>query len=435
MDINVEVKEGLERRMTVVLPADQVEQQVERRLRSLAKNARLDGFRPGKAPYKLIRQRYSDQVTQEVMEQVMQSTFGEALVKEKIRPAGMPTIESREIIPDKGFTYTMSFEVYPEIQVKGLDNFTVEQPVVEITDDDVDQMVQTLREQRKTFHVIDREAQADDRVTIDFTGQIDGEAFEGGSGEKAPVVLGAGRLLKEFDEQLLGLKAGDEKTVDITFPEDYTSKEVAGKSASFAVKVHMVEEPRLPDLDEKLFEAFGIKEGGEESFRSEIRENMERELEHALRGYTKQQVMEKLLADNPVELPTSMVQEEIHRMRHQAAHDLMGSHKHADDHERLPDALFEDTARRRVALGILVAGIVKDKEIKLDQNLVRESIRKQVSSYEDPKQVEKLYLERDDLRQGVEALVLEDQAVDALLADASLTDKPMGFFELVKGQA
>ena len=431
MEVKVEVTQGLERRMTVTLPDSGIDTQVEKRLNRIAKTARMEGFRPGKVPRKIIQQRYKDQVTAEVMSDVVQSSYGEALSKEDIQPASGPTLQSQDIKDDNAFEYAVTFEVYPEIELKGLDKIEVEKPVVEIVEDDIDKMILTLRQQRVSWETVDRESQKDDRIIVDFDGSIDGENFDGGSTKGMPIVLGSGTMLSDFEDNLIGLKAGAEKTFTIEFPKDYHAEKIAGKQAEFNVKVNSVSAPVLPQVDDEFAKAFGV-EGGVEKLREEVRDNMQRELDQAVRVQIKNQVMEGLLSQNEVDVPNALVDEEIQRLREASLRDMkrVGDMKMPD----LPMAAFEDEARRRVALGLLVAEIVKAHEIKPDAGKLDQEIKNIAATYEQPAAVEQAYRDKPELRQSVEAAVVENQVVETLLEQVKVKDVEKNFYDVVQSR-
>ncbi|MCW8963716.1 MAG: trigger factor [Gammaproteobacteria bacterium] len=432
MEVTVEVTQGLERRMTVSIPDNDVESQVEKRLRSIAKTARMEGFRPGKVPFKLIAKQYRGQVTDEVMGDLVQSTFGEALSKESLQPAGGPTLESRDLKDDNVFEYAVTFEVYPEIEIQNVDKIKVERPAVEIADEDIDKMIDTLRQQQVTWNEVDRASQKDDRVIVGFDGKIDDESFDGGATEGMPVVLGAGTMLSDFEDNLLGMKAGDEKTFDVAFPDDYHGAAVAGKTAQFTAKVDSVSEPVLPELDDEFVKAFGVDEGGIEKLRSDIRENMQRELDNAVRTKVKNQIMDGLLEQNEFDVPNAMVDEEIERLRQSTKEDMKrnGHNQELD----LPGSMFEEQARRRIKLGLMVAELVKTNDIKPDKDKIDEEIKAVAATYEQSEAVEQAYRAKPELMQGIEAVVIENQVVDMLLDQVDLNDVEKGFYDVVQSR-
>lgn len=432
MEVTVEVTQGLERRMTVTIPDNDIESQVEKRLRSIAKTARMEGFRPGKVPYKMIARQYRGQVTAEIMGDLVQSTFGEALGKQSLSPASGPTLQSQDLKDGNVFEYSVTFEVYPEIEIQGLEKIKVERPKVEISDADVDRMIDTLRKQRTTWNEVDRASQKDDRVMISFDGKIDGESFEGGATEGMPVVLGAGSMLSEFEDNLLGVKAGEEKVFNVSFPEDYHGAAVAGKTAEFTVKVDSISEPVLPEVDDEFAKSFGVENGDVEQLRVDIRDNMQRELDSAVSSGVKNQIMDGLLENNKFDLPNAMVDEEIERLRQATMEDMKrsGSQNLPD----MPASIFEDQARRRISLGLMVGEIVKSNDIKMDQEKFDEEIRAIASTYEQSDAVERAYRDKPELRQGIEAVVIENQVVDYLLDEVDVTDVEKGFYDVVQSR-
>ena len=366
------------------------------------------------------------------MGDVVQSTFGQALKQESLSPASGPTLQSQDIKDGNVFEYSVTFEVYPEIEIQGLDKIEVERPKVEITDADVDRMIETLRKQRTTWNEVDRESQNDDRLVISFDGRIDGEDFEGGSTKGMPLVLGTGSMLSDFEDNLVGVKAGEEKVFNVTFPDDYHGEAVAGKTAEFTVKVDSVSEPVLPEIDDEFAKSYGVDEGGVEQLRADIRDNMQRELDSAINGQVKNQIMEGLLANNKFDIPAAMVDEEIERLREATMEDMKRS-----GNANLPDmpaSIFEDQARRRISLGLMVAEIVKANEIKLDEQKLDEEIKAIASTYEQPDAVERAYREKPELRQGIEAVVIENQVVDYLTDQVKLNDIEKGFYDVVQSR-
>jgi len=428
MQVEVTSK-GLERRLTVALPAEQYDKEIVNRLKSLSQRVRVDGFRAGKVPLKVVEQRWGGSVRQEVREELANSSFYEAISKEKLRPVGMPHFEFQAEEPGAGLKYTAVFEVYPEFEIQMPTEFKVEKPSASISDADIDKMVENLRKQRQTWETVSRGAQEGDRVVMDFTGTLDGKEFPGNSAKEYAVVLGSGTLLGEFDSNLLGLKAGDEKGFDIQFPKDYHAQDLAGKLVHFDVKVHDVAEGKLPDLNEAFFKSYGVKEGGMEAFRAEIKATMQRELDQAIKERVKVQVMTALMAANPIEVPKALIDEEIVRIKEQG--DNLGPS--AGGVEQTGEAL-EERARQRVALGLILAEIIKKNQFKADPEKVRVAVNALAASYESPDEVVAWYYARKERLGNVEALVLEDQAAEWLTTQAEVQDKPASFEELVNSR-
>lgn len=428
MQVSVESTSALERRMTVDVPAERIETEVTKRLQRTARQAKVPGFRPGKVPMKIIRQRYEADARQDVLGEVIQQTFYEAVVAEKLNPAGQPAIEPKVFEKDKNLEYVATFEVYPEFEVTGLENIEVERLQAEVTDADIDNMLDVLRKQNTRYVAVERAAAKDDQVNIDFVGRIDGEVFAGGSAEGVPVVLGSGNMIPGFEEALEGAVAGEERVITPTFPENYQNEELAGKQAEFTVKINAVEEPGLPELDEEFFTLFGMGEGGLEGFRSEVGKNMERELKQALTNKLKTQVMDGLLAQNAIDVPQALVENENYRLRAQAVQQFGGQM----NAEQLPAEMFDEQAKRRVSLGLLVAQMVKQFDIKADEDRVRSTVEETASAYQEPQQVIDWYYKNEQQLEDVRALVLEEQVVETVLAKAKVTDKAVSYEEAVK---
>lgn len=428
MQVSVESTGTLERRMKVQLPADQVDQEIDSRLKSIARSARIDGFRPGKVPMRVVQQRFGRQVEAEVAEELISRSFQEALARENLKPAGGPRFEPGRVETGKGLEYTATFEVMPEIEPAPLESEELEVPQAEITDADVDRMIDKLREQRATWTEVDREAREGDQINIDFRGTIDGEPFEGGEARGVDLVLGTGRMIPGFEEGLVGARAGETRTLDVTFPEDYQSEAVAGKAAQFEVKVNRVSEQKLPELDDEFARSLGIAEGGVEALRAEVRKNMERELEAARKAVIKDRAFDLLLSRNPVEVPAALVDEEIERLFNETYQQLGGNTQGLD----LPRELFEDKARRRVTLGLIIGEIIQRNGIQVDPERVRETVESIAASYENPEEVVKWYYENPEALSGAQTLVLEDQVVDWIMSQVKTTEKTVGFDELVE---
>lgn len=431
MQVSVESTSALERRLTIGVPAERIESEVTKRLQQTARRAKVPGFRPGKVPMSVIRQRYEDSARQEALGDLIQSSFYEAIVAEKLNPAGAPSVEPKVFEKGKDLEYVATFEIYPEIQVAGFEGITVERPQAEVSEADVDNMLDILRKQNTRFEAVERAAENGDQLNIDFVGKIEGEAFAGGSAKGTALVLGSGRMIPGFEDALVGAKAGEERVITPTFPEDYQNLELAGKTAEFTVTVNAVAAPVLPELNEQFFALFGASEGGLEGFRAEVRKNMERELRQAIKSKVKNQVMEGLLAANPVELPKALVANEVQRLRVQAVQQFGGNIKP----EQLPAELFEEQAKRRVSLGLIIAEVVKQAELKPDDARVRELIEEMASAYQEPEQVVAWYYKNEQQLGEVRSVVLEEQVVDTVLQKAKVTDKPVSYEEAVKPAA
>ena len=428
MQVSVENTSALERRMTIAVPAERVENEVNKRLQQTAKRAKVAGFRPGKVPMSVIRQRFEADARQEAFGDLVQASFYEAIVEQKLNPAGAPAVEPKSFEKGKDLEFVAIFEVFPEFTVAGLESIKVERLSAEVADADLDNMLEVLRKQNVRFEAVERAAEKDDQVNIDFVGKIDGEAFAGGSAQGTQLVLGSGRMIPGFEDGLVGAKAGEERVVNVTFPEDYQNLDLAGKAAEFTITVNSVSAPQLPELNEEFFAQFGIKESTLEGFRTEVRKNMERELRQAIKTKVKNQVMDGLLAANPIEVPKALLENEVNRLRVQAVQQFGGNIKP----EQLPAELFEEQAKRRVVLGLIVAEVVKQFELKPDDAKVREMIEEMASAYQEPEQVISWYYKNDQQLNEVRSVVLEEQVVDTVLQKATVTDKSVSYEDAVK---
>lgn len=428
MQVSVENTSALERRMTIAVPAERVENEVNKRLQQTAKRAKVAGFRPGKVPMSVIRQRFEADARQEAFGDLVQASFYEAIVEQKLNPAGAPSVEPKSFEKGKDLEFVAVFEVFPEFTVAGLESINVERLSAEVADSDLDNMLEVLRKQNTRFEAVERAAQTDDQLNIDFVGKVDGETFAGGSAKGTQLVLGSGRMIPGFEDGLVGAKAGEERVVNVTFPEVYQNLDLAGKAAEFTITVNSVSAPVLPELNEEFFSQFGIKESTLEGFRAEVRKNMERELRQAIKTKVKNQVMDGLLAANPIEAPKALLENEVNRLRVQAVQQFGGNIKP----EQLPAELFEEQAKRRVALGLIVAEVVKQYDLKPDDAKVREMIEEMASAYQEPEQVIAWYYKNDQQMNEVRSVVLEEQVVDTVLQKATVTDKSVSYEEAVK---
>ncbi|MFZ3183377.1 MAG: trigger factor [Pseudomonas sp.] len=428
MQVSVESTSALERRMTIGVPAERIETEVTKRLQQTARRAKVAGFRPGKVPMSVIRQRYEDAARQEALGDLIQATFYEAVTAQKLNPAGSPAVEPKLFEKGKDLEYVATFEVFPEFEVTGLEGIAIERLQAEVADADLDKMLEILRKQNTRFESAARAAQDGDQLTIDFVGKVDGEVFAGGSAKATQLVLGSGRMIPGFEDGLLGAAAGEERVLNLTFPTDYQNLELAGKAAEFTVNVTAVAAPTLPELNAEFFALFGVKEGGLDDFRAEVRKNMQRELRQAIKSKVKNQVMDGLLAANSIEVPKTLLGNEVNRLRVQAVQQFGGNIKP----DQLPAELFEEQARRRVVLGLIVAEVVKQFELKPDDARVREMIQEMASAYQEPEQVVAWYYKNDQQMNEVRSVVLEEQVVDTVLSKANVTDKSVSYEEAVK---
>ncbi|WP_226704356.1 trigger factor [Microbulbifer elongatus] len=434
MQVSIETTSGLERRLTVNLPAEVVDKEVDKRLQQASKTVRINGFRKGKVPMKVVRQRFGAGVRQEVLGEMMSRSFYEAVQKEQVKPAGQPSIEAKNVTPGENLEYVATFEVYPEVSLIDLGEVSVERPKAEVTDADVDNMIDVLRKQQSGWKETKRKAQKGDRVTINFVGRKDGEEFEGGKGEDHKLILGSGSMIPGFEDGIIGMKPGEEKEVEVTFPEDYQAENLAGAEAVFTIKVTASEKPELPELNDEFFAAYGVEEGGEEKFREEVRGNMERELKNAALNKVKTQVMDQLFEKHEVEIPAALVQGEVQTLRGQMVQQFGGQIKPEDAAKMLPDTMFEDQAKRRVVLGLVVGEIVKENKLAVDGDRVKAKVEELASTYQQPEEVVEYYFNNRELLAGVESVVLEDQVVDFVLDKAKVSEVESTYDDVIKPQ-
>lgn len=434
MQVSVEAKDGLERRLTITVPADTVDSAVKSRLQQLAKTQRINGFRPGKVPVSVIKKRFGKAVRQEIAGEVMQRNFYDAVVQEKLNPAGMPSFELKTDEDGQDLEFIAAFEVYPEPEVKDLGEIEVEKVKVNITKKDLDNMMDTLRKQHATWKEVKRAAKAEDRVTVDFTGTIDGEEFEGGKAEDFVLEMGKGRMIPGFEDPIVGQKAGQDVVADVTFPEDYHAEKLKGAAASFAITVKKVETLDLPKVDEDFAKLFGVEDGDLEKLREEVKSNMQRELDQTLKANMKEQVIAGLVDKNPLDLPQALVQQEIGALREQAKQ-RFGAQQHGANIPELPDDLFAENAKRRVSVGLLLGEVIKSKELKVEDSRVDDLIATTASAYEDPSEVIEYYKSNKELMQQMQNLALEDQAIESIVADAKVKEVTKKFDEIMNKQA
>lgn len=428
MTVSVETTQGLGRRISITVPKDSIESAVKKELVEVAKKVRIDGFRKGKVPATIINQRYGASVRQDVLSELMTRNFVDAIIKEKINPAGAPNYVPGEYKEGEDFTYAVEFEVYPEVELKGLDAIEVEKPVVEVTDADVDTMLETLQKQQATWKETDAAASAEDRATIDFTGSVDGEEFEGGKASDFVLAMGQGRMIPGFEEGITGKKAGDTFTIDVKFPDDYHAENLKGKDAKFDIVLKKVETRELPELTAEFIKRFGVEDGSIEGLRAEVRKNMERELKGAIRNRVKTQAIDGLVNANEIDVPVALIDSEIDVLRRQAAQRFGGNEKQALE---LPRELFEEQAKRRVVVGLLLGEVIRINELKADEDRVKALIEEMASAYEDPQEVIEFYSKNSELMNNMRNVALEEQAVEAVLAKAKVTDKATNFQELM----
>ncbi|ADO08589.1 Trigger factor (TF) [Pantoea vagans C9-1] len=432
MQVSVETTQGLGRRITITVAADSIESAVKKELVDVARKVRIDGFRKGKVPMNIVAQRYGASVRQDVLGELMTRNFVDAIIKEKINPAGAPNYVPGEYKEGQDFTYAVEFEVYPEVELKGLENIEVEKPVVEVTDADVDTMLDTLRKQQANWIESDVAAGPEDRATIDFNGSVDGEEFEGGKATDFVLAMGQGRMIPGFEEGVVGHKAGETFTIDVKFPDDYHAETLKGKDAKFEIVLKKVETRELPELTEEFIKRFGVEDGSVAGLRTEVRKNMDRELKGAIRNRIKTQAIDGLVEANEIDVPAALVDSEIDVLRRQAAQRFGGNEQQALE---LPRELFEEQAKRRVVVGLLLGEVIRTHELKADEARVNTMIEEMASAYEDPKEVIEFYSKNNELMNNMRNVALEEQAVEAVLAKAKVTEKETNFQELMNQTA
>lgn len=422
MNVTVESTGALQRRMRVEVPIEHIESEVDSRLKSVGRTAKIKGFRPGKVPAKVVRKHYGKQVRQEVLGEIMQKTYSDAVMQENLRPAGGPQIQTEDE-DGKTFAYVATFEVLPEVTLKDLDKIKVETPEVEIGESDIEDMLLSLRRQRASREEVERKSKEGDRVVVDFVGTIDGEEFQGGSGNEIPVVLGQGQMLPDFEKGLKGIKAGDEKTIKVKFPKDYHASDLAGKTAEFAVTTHRVESEVLPELDDEFAQAFNVTDGGLDQLKKDVRENMEREAKQKVDGDIREQVMDGLIEKNPIDVPHALVHEEMHSMQHEAMQRLG-----IEDHDQAPPMEnFKDAADKRVRLGLLMRQVIADNNLSADEAAVRARVEEMCAGYENADDMVNMYLGNPQVMQQIEPMVVEQKAVDWLLENGKSKTKKVSF--------
>jgi trigger factor len=426
VQVSLQNSDGLKRTLRVEIPADKIDSEITKRLRKVGKKAKLKGFRPGKAPMNVIRQNYGADVRNEVIGEMMQSSYSEAISKEALMPAGNPVINPDEHSPGEAFAYTAILEVYPEISLQGLESLKIERPVASISDEDVDLIIQNMRHQKANWETVNRKARENDRVTIDFEGKIDGEVFPGGKSESSPVILGEGRMLPDFEKGLVGIKAGETRNVDVNFPDDYHSEDLKGKKAVFEISAEVIEEKVLPEIDEEFCKAFGVETGQVEDLQQEVQENMQKELDNSIEVKLKDRAMTALLEANPLEVPEALVNQEIHSLQH----DMQRRMGLPDDHSYHPPAeQFMDEANRRVRLGLLIGEYVKQENIKVEKE------DKMTDGYEDAETMKNSYRSNQQAMQQLQMMALEAKVVTSLIEKAELTDESTDFQTLMDVKA
>jgi trigger factor len=431
MQVSVENTGKLERRMQVQVPAERVSKEIASRLKQLSRTARLNGFRPGKAPLTVIRQQFGPQVHREVIGELLQSSFSEAVTQKQLAPAGQPRIEPQSVGEGQDLTYVATFEVFPEVVLQPVDGLEIERVTADVTESDIDAMILRLRKQQMRYSAVERAATSGDKVTVDFEGSIDGVPFPGGKGDAIPIVLGENRMLPQLEQGLIGAAAGEQKLIDVDFPADYRATELAGKRASFKVDVKTVEAPSLPELDEEFCKSFGVTEGGVPKLREDVAANMRRELEQTLRNRNKSAVMDKLFQVNPIDVPNALLENTVRDMQIEA----MRRSGAKDVSQAPPREPLIEPARRRVALGLLFNEIIRRENLVLDPARANARLDEMVGAYGDAAALKRAYQQNADAMRQVESLALEDQVVDWVLAHAKVREQALTFKELMNFEA
>ena len=433
MQVSIETTSNLERRLTVGVPAERVEVEIDSRLQKAAQKAKLPGFRPGKVPLKVMRQRFGAGVRQEVLGEVVSQSFQEAVIQEKLRPAGQPSIEPKSLEPGKDLQYVAIFEVFPDVELVDMKDFPVTKPVAEVKDEDVDNIIEVFRKQQGTWEEVQRPAILTDKVNLNYVGLNDGQEFEGGSAQDSDLELGSGRMVNGFEDGIVGMEPNEQKTLALSFPDDYHNEELKGAAVEFTVTLNKTTELVPAAIDEELFAKYGVEDGGEEHFRKDISANMTRELKNAVQANVKQQVMDALLeAHESLELPKALVNQEISAMRQQMFQQFSGAgNMDLDLESLLPDSMFSENAERRVKLGLVLAEYISSFELRADNEQVHKAIEEIASTYESPQEVIDYYKSYPQQRSSVESKVLEDQVVEKLLAGANITENESSYQDLI----
>ncbi len=428
MQVSVEAPSRLERRLTVVVPVEKLDEAYNKRIVNLAKNAKIAGFRPGKAPLNVVKQHYGDSARKEALSEVIHSSLYDAMNQEKLNPVGTPIVEPKTVMPNQPLEFIATFEILPEIEKFHFDLKSLEKQIATITEQDIQNVIDRLRAQHTRWKKVDRAAREKDQVVLDFSGSIDGVLFAGGQAHDYSIVLGSKTMIPGFEEGIFGMSAGEEKTITVTFPENYFSKEVAGKAAEFVLKVTSVSEPELPEVDETFVKKLGIKSGDATDLHVEIRKNLERELERIINLKLKTSVFDKVLEQNPMEIPKTLIEREANRI-HNEVHP---HHGHNHSHTEAEMATFNEAAKRNVTLGLLVAEIVKQHKISADKARTEAYVAKIASAYENPAEVTDWYLKNKQAYAEIEMQILEEQVIEALLKNVSVTEKMLSYDELIR---
>lgn len=434
MQNNQENQSALERRIDMSVPMADIEKEVEARLKRMARTVKMPGFRPGKVPMKIVSQTYGPQARSEAIGAAVERVFGDQVREQNLRIAGSPRIEPKEAANDAVLEFSAVFEIYPSIVLGELTGQKVERPVLNVGDAEVDKTIEVLRKQRTTFTETDREAREGDRAVIDFVGRKDGVEFEGGKADDFPFVLGAGAMLKDFEAAVLGLKAGESRTFDMSFPDDYHAAHLAGQAVQFDISVKRIEEAQLPAIDADFAKALGVEDGDVAKLRDEVKANLEREVKRRIQAKIKEQVMDALLTVNPIEVPKALVEKESLQLAENAKRDLEMRGMNAKDIP-VEAAWFSDQAQRRVKLGLIMAEVVKTKELFAKPEQIRTLVEEMAQSYEDPSELVRWYYSQPERLAQAEAVVIEDNVVEWVVSQVEASDKDVSFDELMGNSA
>ena len=430
MQVSIETTQGLERKMTIAVPSERVETAINARLQEAAGSVNLKGFRKGKVPFKVIKSRFGKSVRQDVVGEMINQSYFDALTQESVKPAGQPAIEPGNLEEGADLTFTATFEVYPEVTLPDFSALEVSRLGADISDADIEEMIETLRKQRQTWETVERAAADTDRVNIDYIGKLDGEEFQGGKAAGTDLVIGSERMIPGFEAGLIGKSAGDAFTLSLSFPDEYHNAELAGKAVEFDMVLNSVSEQVLPAVDEEFFQSFGVEEGGNEAFREEVANNMKRELKAASRNKLKAQVMDKLIEIVELDVPSALIAAEIQQLKAQALQQMGGGANL--DPSMLPDELFTEQASRRVKLGLVLGEVMQTQNLKADPAKVRETIEELAATYESPEEVINWYYGNQEQLSAIESSVVEDQVFDYILDAAKVEDKTVSYQEVIK---
>jgi len=435
MDVSVETLEGLETRLTITLPSEDFENRLNSKLEEAKAKARIPGFRPGKVSLKEIRRRFGPSLRAELAGEMMQNSFYEAIAQESLNPAGPPTLQVQKMEPNVDLEFTATFELVPTVEIAELSKVAIKRPSTEITEEDVDRMVDRLKDQRISYEAVERESRADDQVVVDFEGKLDGEIVESAGGTDVTFIIGKGQMIEDFETGAQGISAGNSTTFEALFPEDYRAEELRGKTVEFSLTMKEVKEAKLPELNDEFYKEFGVEEGGEEAFRKEVLSNMEKELEGSVKNQLKQQIMDGLGELHEFAIPAPMIAREIQTLKEQMMGQFQQPPGGKQNEFNLPDELFKDQAEKRVKLGLVVNEIISKFEIEVDQEKLDQHLQELASSYAEPEQVIGWYRGNPDQMQNLEMGVLEDQVVDHIISKAVVEEVVSDYDSVISGAA